>query len=107
LKSRGTEQRFPVHDTPVHNGIAERRNGTILERIRAVLHASGLSRNLWGEAAHHVVWLMNRTSTKAVEGMTPCEALFGKKPDLRNVREWGEKVWVRVEGAGDKLDGRV
>ena len=47
-----------------------------------------------GEAARHVVWLMNRTSTKAVEGMTPYEATFGKKPDLSEVQEWGERVWV-------------
>ena len=49
---------------------------------------------------------MNRTSTKAVEGMTPFEAAFEKKPDLSNVREWGERVWVRVEG-GNKLGKRV
>jgi hypothetical protein len=49
---------------------------------------------------------MNRTSTKAVSGVTPYEAAFGKKPDLREIREWGDKVWVRVEG-GDKLGGRV
>ena len=49
---------------------------------------------------------MNQTSTKAVEGMTPYEAAFGKKPNLRDVHEWGEKVWVRVEG-GNKLGGRV
>ena len=49
---------------------------------------------------------MNRTSTKAVEGMMPYEATFGKKPNLSEVHEWGERVWVRVEG-GDKLGGRV
>ena len=38
--------------------------------------------------------------------MTPYEATFGKKPDLREVREWGERVWVRVEG-GNKLGKRV
>ncbi|KAF8799459.1 hypothetical protein BYT27DRAFT_7008136, partial [Phlegmacium glaucopus] len=37
---------------------------------------------------------------------TPFKAAFGKKPNLREVREWGEKVWVRTEG-GDKLGGRV
>ena len=45
-------------------------------------------------------------STKAVEGMIPFEAAFGKKPDLQHVREWGEKVWVHIEG-GNKLGGRV
>src|SRR5271169_450533 len=61
---------------------------------------------MWGEAARHVVWLMNRTTTKAVTNNTPFEATFGKKPDLSQVREWGDKVWVRIEG-GDKLGGRV
>ena len=83
-----------VHDTPAHNGVAERQNCTIVERIRALLHVSGLPKSLWGEAACHVIWLMNRTTTKAVSEMTPYEAAFGKKPDLQDVREWGEKVWV-------------
>jgi hypothetical protein len=106
LNSKGTKQKLTVHDTPQHNGVAERRNRTILERVRALLHSTGLPRTLCGEAARHVVWLMNRTSTKAVEGMTPYEAAFGHKPNLSEVREWGERVWVRVEG-GDKLGRRV
>ena len=59
-----------------------------------------------GEAARHVVWFLNRTTTTAVEGMTPFEAAFGKKPNLKGVRDWGEKVYVRVE-KGTKLGGRV
>src|SRR6266545_1576101 len=38
--------------------------------------------------------------------MTPYEATFGKKPNLKNVREFSEKVWVHVE-KGDKLGGQV
>jgi len=96
LKSKGTVSKFTVHDTPQHNGVAERRNRTIVEHIRALLYASGLPRALWGEAARHVVWLMNRTATKAVSGKTPYEAAFGKKLNLSDVREWGDKVWVRT-----------
>jgi hypothetical protein len=106
LKSRGTEQKLNVHDTLQHAGVAERRNRTIAERIHALLHASGLPKFLWAEAARHVVWLLNRTSTKAVKGKTPFEAAFGKKPDMSGIREWGDRVWVRVE-AGNKLGGRV
>ena len=58
----------------------------------ALLHASGLLKMLWGEAARHVVWLMNCILTKAVAGKTPYEAAFGKKPDLSQVCEWGKKV---------------
>ena len=77
-----------------------------MERIHALLHASSLPKSLWGEAACHVVWLMNRTQTKSVKGKIHFEVAFGKKPDLSEVREWGEKVWVRIEG-GNKLGGRV
>ena len=38
--------------------------------------------------------------------MTPYEAAFGKKLDLSDIREWGEKVWVHVE-KGTKLGGQV
>ena len=78
----------------------------IAERVRALLYASGLPKFLWAEAAHHVVWLLNRTTTRAIEGMTPYEAAFGKKPNLKGLREWGKKVYVQIEG-GTKLGGRV
>ena len=55
---------------------------------------------------HHIVWLINHTSTKAISGMTPYEAVFSRKPDLSGLREWGKKVWVHIEG-GDKLGGHV
>lgn len=106
LRTKGTVSKLTVHDTPQHNGVAERRNRTILERVRAFLHSSQLPKYLWGEAVNHAVWLMNRTKTKALDGKTPFEVLYGKKPNLSEVREFGEKVWVRVEG-GNKLGGRV
>src|SRR6266498_191235 len=105
-KAKGTTYKLSVHDTHQEAGVSERQNQTIAECIRALLHASGLPKYLCGEAACHVIWLLNRTTTKAVNGMTPYEAAFGKKPNLKNVREFGEKVWVRVE-KGDKLGGRV
>ena len=82
LKSAGTERKLTVHDTPQHNGVAERLNRTLLEKVRAMLHESKLPRPLWGEAVRHAVWLKNRTPTKALEGGTPLEAATGKVPDL-------------------------
>jgi hypothetical protein len=38
--------------------------------------------------------------------MTPFEAVFWQEPDLWDVCEWGEKVWVHVE-KGNKLGGHV
>ena len=49
LKSKGTHQKLNVHDVHHQTGVAEHRNRTIVERIQALLHASGLPKNLWGE----------------------------------------------------------
>ena len=106
LKKSGTKQKLTVHDTPQHNGVAERLNRTILEKVRAMLHASGQPKFLWGKVACHAVWLKNRTSTKALDGMTPFEAATDKKPDLRGLKEWGCRCWVRNESKS-KLGGRV
>ena len=106
LKWNGTKQKLTVHDTPEHNGVAECLNCTILEKIRAMLHASGQPKFLWGEAVHHVVWLKNRTPTKALSGLTPFEVAYGRKPDLRGLREWGSQVWVR-NVSKSKLGGHV
>ena len=44
-----------------------------------MLHASGLPKTLWGEALLHVVWVKNRSATRALDDKTPYEMLYGKK----------------------------
>ena len=39
-----------------------------------------------------------------LNGKTPYEMLYGKKPNLAGLREWGTKVWVH-DASGTKLDG--
>jgi transposase InsO family protein len=105
LNSQGTERRLTTHDTPQHNGVAESLNRRLLERVRAVLHASQLPKSLWGEAIQFIVWLKNRVITRALGKVTPYEQLYGSKPDLGGVPEWGRPVWVHVD-SGSKLNGR-
>ena len=94
-----------VHNTPEYNGISERLNRMLLEQMRALLHLSKLPKNLWGEAINHDIWLKNRTPTQALpDGKTQYEMLYGKKPNLRNLHEWGNQVWIHTL-EGTKLDG--
>ncbi len=71
LAAAGTARKLTVHDMPQLNGVAERLNRTLLERIRAFAHGSGLPKSLWGEALRHAVWLKNRTGTRALDGKRP------------------------------------
>ena len=106
LQDEGSERGLTTHDTPQHNGISEALNRRLLERMRAMLHASGLPKNLWGEAINHAVWLKNRASTRALGKVTPFERLYGQKPNLGGVPEWGQRVWVH-DDTGSKLDARA
>jgi hypothetical protein len=67
-----------------------------------MLHASGLPKNLWGEAVVHAVYLKNRTSTRSFENKTPYEMLTGKKPNLAGLHKFGTKVWVHND-SGENL----
>jgi len=100
------EQRLTAHETPQENGIAERLNCTLLECVRAMLHVAQLPKGLWSEALMYVVWLKNRTSTKALEKVTPYEALTRHKSDLAIAHEWGQRVWVH-NPTNSKLSGRA
>ena len=44
LKLKGTERWVTVHDTPKHNGVAEHLNRMLVERVHALIHASGSQR---------------------------------------------------------------
>jgi hypothetical protein len=95
-----------MHDTPQSNGVAERLNRMLMERICAMGHESGLPQNLWGEALAHVVWVKNRTASQVLDGKMPYELLCGKKPNLMKVPTWGARVWVH-DPNGSKLDTRA
>ena len=103
LREQGTERRLTTHDTPQHNGVAESLNRRLLERVRAMLHQADLPKNLWAEAINFAVWLKNRATTKALGSITPYERLYGQKPNLGSVPEWGQYVWVH-NATGSKLD---
>jgi transposase InsO family protein len=105
LKKAGTIRKLTVHDTPEHNGVAERLNRTLLEKVRAMLHESDLPKFLWAEATAHAVYLKNRTWTRTIGNTTPFELLNGQKPNVANLQPWGCKVRVH-DTTGSKLDGR-
>jgi transposase InsO family protein len=106
LAAAGTTQKLTTHDTPQLNGVAEWLNRTLLERIRAFTHTSGLPKTLWGEGLRHATWLKNQTAMRALDSKTPIAALFGMPPDLSGLWLWGCPIWVH-NAAGSKLDVRA
>ena len=103
LKTTGMEWKLTTHDMPEHNGVAKHLNQMLVECICTILHASELPKNLWGEVLLHVVWVKNRSATRALDGKTPYKMLYGRKPNLSGLPSWGVKCWI-LDHSGLKLD---
>ena len=108
LKVNGIRHQLTVRKTPEQNGVAERFNRTVVEMVRAMLSDSGLAKKFWAEALATACYLRNRSSTTAVKGMTPHEALYGEKPCVQNLKIFGCDAYAHVpKDERSKLDAKA
>ena len=96
LRDQGIEQSFSTAYTPQSNGLAERYNRTLLDKVRSMLTDSGLDMKFWGEATIYATHLCNVTATKVNGGQTPYEVLFGKKPNVSKLRIFGCAAYMHM-----------
>ena len=89
LEQEGTTITFRAPYDPNGNALAERTIRTIFEMARTMMVASGLPQNRWEEAVDHAVWIRNRVKTVRLNNITPFEAYFRMKPDLRHLHPFG------------------
>ena len=85
-----------VPNHPAQNGLAEVMNRTIVESARSMMFHSNLSVNFWAKAVNTAVYLPNRSPTVALDGVTPYECLFERKPDVAHLRVFGCIAFVHV-----------
>lgn len=75
--------------------------------IRSLLKESGMPSCMWGEAARHAIYILNRLPTRALNGKTPYEAWSGKKPDLGHMKVFGCVAYMKIPRVKvKKLDDR-
>jgi transposase InsO family protein len=80
-------ERTPPY-SPQSNGVAERKNHTLTDLIKAMLDTAGLSKAWWGEVVLTASHVLNRIATKKSE-ITPYECWKGRKLSLSYLHTWG------------------
>ncbi|KAL2232804.1 UNVERIFIED_CONTAM: Retrovirus-related Pol polyprotein from transposon TNT 1-94 [Sesamum indicum] len=88
--------------TPQQNGIAERMNRTLLDKVRCLLISSGLPKTFWGEAVLTAAHLINLSPSVPLHGKTPDFMWYEKSPDMSSLRVFGCAAFALQES--DKLD---
>ena len=107
-ESNGIKHEVTAPYTPQHNGIAERKNRTIVNMVRSMIKEKGLPTYLWGEATATAVYLLNRCPTKRLEYVTPEEAWSGIKPCVKHLRVFGSLCFRHIpDQLRRKLDDKA
>ena len=107
LEDSGIVAQFTMPRSPEQNGVAERRNRTLMEMVRSMISRTNLPGFLWGEALKIALYILNRVPTKAVP-LTPFELWTGRKPSLNHFKVWGCPTEVKLYNPTlSKLDSRT
>lgn len=92
----GIKREFYVPYNPQQNGVAERKNRSIVEAAKAMIHDQDLQTFLWAEASKTTVFIQNRCPHRVLKNMTPEEAITGVKLDISDLRIFESHVYVNV-----------
>ena len=81
--------------TPQQNGLAERKNRTLVDMVNSMILNARLPLNLWGEALLTACHVHNRIPSKKRK-ISPYEVWKGRKPKLDYLKVWGCLAFYRV-----------
>ena len=94
-----------VPRTPQHNGIAERMNRTIVERVRCMLSLAKLPKSLWGEAVRVACYLINRIPSVPLKFEVPEMVWSNRRLSYSHLKVFGCKAFAHVSKENrQKLD---
>ncbi|GJV35657.1 putative ribonuclease H-like domain-containing protein [Tanacetum coccineum] len=76
--SKGIKREYSNARTPQQNGVAERKNMTLIEAARTMLADSFLPNTFWAEAVSTACYVLNRVLVIKPQNKTPYELITGE-----------------------------
>ncbi|GJR61343.1 putative ribonuclease H-like domain-containing protein [Tanacetum coccineum] len=92
--SKGIKRDYSNARTPQQNGVAERKNRTLIEAARTMLADSKLPTMFWTEAVSTACYVLNRVLVTRPHNKTPYELLSGKVPNISHLKPFGCHVTI-------------
>lgn len=102
----GIEYQRSAPYSPQQNGLAERMNRTLLDRVRCMLIDSGLNRVFWAEALNYASRIVNSVPCKGTNKI-PDEMWFDKSVNFDTFKKFGCTAFAHVPSQKrSKLDDK-
>nr|GFA53845.1 ribonuclease H-like domain-containing protein [Tanacetum cinerariifolium] len=92
--SKGIKREYNNARTPQQNGVAERKNRTLIKAAKTMLADSFLPNTFWAEAVSAACYVLNRVLVTNPQNKTPYELLTGKIPIISYIRPFGCHVTI-------------
>lgn len=90
----GIRHEFSSPITPQQNGIVERKNRTLQESARAMIHVKNLPYHFWAEAMNTSCCIHNRVTLRKGTLTTLYEMWKGRKPIVKYFHVFGSKCYI-------------
>ncbi|GJR24818.1 ribonuclease H-like domain-containing protein [Tanacetum coccineum] len=105
---KGIKREFSIDRTPQQNGVADRKNRTLIEAAGTMLADSKLPTTFWIEAVNTACYVQNRVLVTKAYNKTPYELFLGRKPTLSFMRPNGCPITIlnTIDHLG-KFDGEA
>nr|GEV06806.1 hypothetical protein [Tanacetum cinerariifolium] len=91
---KGIKREFSNVRTPQQNGVAERRNRTLIEAARTMLADAKLPVTFWAEAVNTACYVQNRVLVNKSHNKTPYELFTGRSPAIGFLKPFGCHVMI-------------
>ncbi|GKA48688.1 putative ribonuclease H-like domain-containing protein [Tanacetum coccineum] len=105
---KGIKREFSVARTPQQNGVAERKNRTLIEAARTMLVDSKLPTTFWAEAVNTACYVLNRVLVIKPHNKTPYELIRGRPPLIDFMKPFGYPVTIlNIKDHLGKFNGKA
>ena len=95
-KEVGIKRELTIPYNPQQNGVAEKKNRSIMEVVKAMIHDQDLPMYLWAEATRRVVYVHNRISHSALGNKTPEEVFTRENIEFSHLKIFGFPVYIHI-----------
>jgi len=93
-EEHGIIHEFSSPRTPPQNGVVKRKNRTLQEMARTMIHENNLAKHLWAEAVNTTCYVQNRIYIRPILEITAYELFKGRIPNISYLHQFGYTCYI-------------
>jgi len=94
VKKYGIVQEFSSPRTPQKNGDVERKNRSLKEMARTMIHENNMAKHFWAEVVNTSCYIQNRIYIRPILHKITYEFFKGRKPNISYFHQFGCTCYI-------------